>query len=139
MNYKKGTWIIIKNTNNEILFLKKRSNWLWTLPWWKIENWESNIDWAYRELKEETWIKDVKLRLFSCTRSFTNNQYWLETTYIWYVENNVEVLNKEIDIFEWYEFFKLDQLPDLEEIEKYDHVIIGQLKGEVEIKINHDI
>lgn len=86
MNYKNSTWIIIKNNKWEILFLKRKSNWLWTLPWWKTDEWESSIDCAYRELKEEAWIKNVELKLFSCTTSFTNNQYWKETTYIWKIE-----------------------------------------------------
>ena len=63
MSYKESTWIIIKNSNDEILFLKRKSNWLWTMPWWKVEKWESIIDWfdieELRNTKTSDWVLKI--------------------------------------------------------------------------------
>ena len=137
MNYHKSTWIIIQNKNKEILFLKRKSNWLWTLPWWKIEDWESDLDCAYRELEEETWITGIPLQIYSYNTSFTNNKHWLEAIYIWYIEDDTIIRNNEINIFEKIQFFHLENIPDLEAIEQYDHIIIEQLKGNIDRKLDY--
>jgi 8-oxo-dGTP diphosphatase len=39
----------------------------WELPWWHIEEWETSLYAAKRELYEETWINWVELK-FLCSR-----------------------------------------------------------------------
>lgn len=126
--YKQSSAVIIKNKVWDILFLKRKSNWLWTIPWWKLEEWENSIKCAKRELKEETGIENIELDFFSHTISFTNWIYWKETTYIWEVESISKIENIEKDIFSEIRFMNINKLPKLSEIEEYDHIIIDMLK-----------
>lgn len=126
--YKHASAVIIKNKVWDILFLKRKSNWLWTIPWWKLEEWENSIKCAKRELKEETWIENIELDFFSHTISYTNWIYWKETTYIWEVDNISKIKNIETDIFTEIRFMNINKLPKLSEIEEYDHIIVDMLK-----------
>jgi 8-oxo-dGTP pyrophosphatase MutT (NUDIX family) len=139
ISYREATWIIVRNKKWEILFLKRISNRLLTIPWWKKEANETSIECAYRELEEETGIKEISLELYTYTISFTNDIYWKETTYIWEVENDIKLINKESEIFSEMKFFNLNDLPDKKFIEKYDHIIIDQLKWLVARNLEHKI
>jgi ADP-ribose pyrophosphatase YjhB (NUDIX family) len=130
--YKNSTWIIIKNKLWEVLFLKRKSNWLWSFAWWKTEEWEDSLECAKRELAEETGIKNIDLDFYTYTISFTNWIYWKETSYIWYIDNNNVAKNLETDVFSELRFFNINKIPDLSEIETYDHDLIAMLKWKME-------
>ncbi len=131
IKYKKSTWILILNELWELLFLKRKSNWLWTTPGGKTDEWECSFDCAVRELKEETWIKNVELKFYTYTTSFTNWIHWQETSYIWYINDETEIKNAEEDIYSEIRFFDLNELPDFKEIEWYDYDLIMMLRWEM--------
>jgi 8-oxo-dGTP diphosphatase len=43
------------------VYVKHKDRTTWELPWWHKENWESMIEWAKRELFEETWVIDFDI------------------------------------------------------------------------------
>ena len=135
--YHDATWIIIKNKSHQVLFLKRKSSWFWTIPWWKTEEWENSLKCAIRELREETGINNLELDFYTYTSSYTNGKHWKETTYIWYINNENDVKNMEKEIFDEIKFFDLNNLPNIDQIEKYDHDIIMMLKWEKKRNLNN--
>ena len=77
----------------------------WELPWWHIENWETSLAAAKRELYEETWITWVELS-FLCSRKLQKLDK--EISYYWnvYITNTLELWQlpeseiEEVKIFE---------------------------------------
>ncbi len=138
INYKKASWVIIKNKNNEYLLFNKKKSGLWTFVGWKADDWEDYYDCAIRELEEEAWISWVVLELFTCTKSFHSNKHWIEKTFIWTVENDIQILNRETHVFNTYCFKKIEDFPPLHKFESYDHPIVWQLKWEEPRKLTHD-
>lgn len=126
--YKYWVWIIVKNNEWKILFMKRKSNWLWTIPWWKVEHWEDVLQSAYRELREETWIDNIKLDFFTYSISYTNWIYWKESTFIWWVDSNYKEKILEEENFSEIKFFDLDEINDYSGFEKYDYIILDMLK-----------
>ncbi len=56
----KWVWCLIENKKWEIWILEwKKINWKTLISWW-IEEKEKPIDWAKREIREETWYYDLK-------------------------------------------------------------------------------
>ena len=60
---RKGVGIVLLNQNNQIFVAKRidNPNDFWQMPQGGIDNGENPLQAAYRELKEETSIKSVKL------------------------------------------------------------------------------
>ena len=60
---RKGVGIALLNKNNKVFVAKRidNPNDFWQMPQGGIDNWENNLDAAYRELKEETSIKSVQI------------------------------------------------------------------------------
>ena len=51
-----AAWVIIKNTQWQILVLKTSYKETWEIPWWVTEKWESPAECAKREVLEEIWV-----------------------------------------------------------------------------------
>lgn len=79
----------------------------WELPWGHIENWETSLNSAKRELYEETWINWVDLE-FLCSRKLEMLEKWI--TYY----GNVYIVNVLL----------LWELPDseIEEISLFEEI-----------------
>ncbi len=110
INYKDSTWIVVKNSKWQILLWKKKSNGLFSFPWWKTEKWESPISCIKRELMEETWLELKNENLFSCNTSFSNWQDWKEHVYEMFLEDESLLKNIEKDKFEYWKFFDIDDV-----------------------------
>lgn len=57
---RQSTLVLVFNSQNQILLnMKKRGFWEWKYngAWGKVEWWETILEWAKRELEEETWVK----------------------------------------------------------------------------------
>ncbi len=59
-------YALIHNPKIDKYLVIEKSDWesfgdFW-LPWWTIENWESLLDWTLREVKEETWYKNLIIK-----------------------------------------------------------------------------
>jgi isoleucyl-tRNA synthetase len=128
---KPAVGLVIKNSKWEILLLKRRSSGLWAIPGGKIEDGETPLEAAKRELKEETGIVSENLTFVACNTSFQQGHTWNE--HVFEVAEAVEAFtNNEPEKFEELRFFALEDLPAMEEIETYEHTFIRQFKGELE-------
>lgn len=138
-NYREASWNIIRNEDWKILLWMK-TNWLFSFPWWKMENWEDHLSCAIRELKEETWIDSKELELFSCNFSQDKKwQYWKECSYILNVKNDINIINNEIETFKHWDFFSIEELKKLkeEEVEWHSFQVIRQILWEIPINEYH--
>lgn len=59
--YRISTKALILNEDKKILLVKE-DNWLWELPWWWLDFWESPQEGIKRELFEEMWINVVSIK-----------------------------------------------------------------------------
>ena len=136
--YKCWTWIIVKNLDWKILLWKKKSNWLYTFPGWKVECWENFLNTAIRELEEETWIKRQNLTYISNNYSSNYWDNWNEYIYETSVENDNEIINNESDKFEHWKFYDLDFIKNLEkeDLETHSYQVVQQLKWEKSFNIS---
>lgn len=138
-NIAEAVGIIVRNEDGKILYWKRKTNWLLTKPGWMLEEWETPLNWAIRELKEETWIEASNLELFSCTyntdpkRNIVVKNY----CYIINVKNDIKLINNESDKFESWDFYNIEKL-DNNLIESYQVVHLKQLKWELEIEKVHE-
>jgi len=130
--------VILKDKADKILFLKKKSSWLWTIPWWKVESWEDFLTWALRELKEEAWIEKITLDFFSHSISFSKWIYWKEATFIWVMEEHHKVKVTEKDIFSDIVYFHIDEIDSYDDFEPYDYIILDMLKWKKDRYLSFD-
>lgn len=129
---KDSTWIIIRNEDWKILFSRKISSSLYSIPWWKFDIWETSLECALRELEEETWIKLETLEIFSHNENFHSGFDWREYIYIADVKNDIKFWNPEPHKFEWWKFLDISEL-DYKEVESYEYKVLDQLKGLIPI------
>jgi len=112
-------WIIPvymnENWKKEFLLInQKTENWnFWWFPKWHAEKWETELESAKRELKEEVWISDInvdqnKFRLLEYNFKLEWTQYYKTVKYrIAYVNNKkTKIQEKELNKCERYEFDK---------------------------------
>lgn len=138
ISYQKSAGAIIQNNKEQYLILRKKKTWLWGFTWWKVEQWETYLECATRELYEEASIRWIELELFSCTTTFHNNTHWLEQTYIWQIDDNIKPIITETEVFSEYKFVWIEEFPPLEEFEWYAHCKVRQLKWEEPRKLTHN-
>ena len=63
-------WLVYDEKDGTIL-LNVYWNDKYTTPWWTIEEWETDLEWAIREIKEETWYNDFSfVAELACAQSF---------------------------------------------------------------------
>lgn len=104
--------------------------WWWLSAWWHVSSWETYLDSAKRELKEEIWV--------ICDLKFKDKFYWdrLEWDLKYWVNNNPSKKHHYFfeTIFEWhYDWdFKFDDW----EVDKIEFFSIKELKNIIE---NNDI
>lgn len=138
-DYRESSGIVIRNEDWKILYWKKKSNWLLTLPGWKQECWENPMNCIVRELEEETGIKGVIPELYTCNYSQNDWYKWKEHVYIIDVKNDIVFGNPEAHKFDSWEFYDLDYLDSLweDKIESHSYQVMKQLKWEKEINKFH--
>jgi leucyl-tRNA synthetase len=78
-------WLVYDERDGTILL-----NLCWdgkyTNPWWTIEEWETDLQWTIREIKEETWYNDFSfVAELACAQSF----YYVSRKETWR-ENNAK-------------------------------------------------
>ena len=68
----KRSWYgIVYDERDGTILLNKCWNGRYTNPWWTIEEWEAELEWTIRELKEETWYNDFSfVAELACAQSF---------------------------------------------------------------------
>ncbi len=106
----------------------------WELPWGHIEDWETSLDAAKRELYEETWITWVELS-FLCSRkldklenvvSYYGNVYIMNVKNLWKLpESEIEEVNffEEIPENLTYPFIQVDILNKAKEFFKTNKIL----------------
>ena len=63
-------WLVYDEKDGTIL-LNVYWNDKYATPWWTIEEWETDLEWAIREIKEETWYNDFSfVAELACVQSF---------------------------------------------------------------------
>lgn len=83
---------LISIKNNKILAVKRKKEpykGLYWLPWWHIEEWETQIEALKREIKEETNQIIWNIKYITAIFDNTNNIYLYSADIIW--ETNYEV------------------------------------------------
>ena len=112
---RQSTLVLVFNSQNQILLnMKKRGFWEWKYngAGGKVEWEETILEWAKRELEEETWVKATKEKfekrwLFHF--SFIDKPEWDQDVTLFVVKDyNWEVFETEEMRPEW---FNLDKIP----------------------------
>lgn len=69
---------ILLNKGQIVLIKKSRGpfEWMFDLPWGKIEHWENHEDSAIREINEEVWINDAKIIRLQNVYKYISNHEW---------------------------------------------------------------
>lgn len=63
-------WLVYDEKDGTIL-LNVYWNDKYATPWWTIEEWETDLQWTIREIKEETWYNDFSfVAELACAQSF---------------------------------------------------------------------
>lgn len=114
--------IIIKD--KRILLLKrwkdvKTAPNLWCLPWWHLEEWESNEQAVIREVKEEVGLDFIPERLY---KEVTENNMYFH--YIWQAKWKIIVDENESDWYWWFSYIEALQLPMMHRIKLTLHSLI---------------
>lgn len=78
---RKAVSAAIINENKEILLVKKRDSWI--LPWWKINEWESDLECLEREISEELNWADL----------YNTHLYW---SFIWKTPHRWDLLEARV-------------------------------------------
>ena len=68
----KRSWYgIVYDERDGTILLNRCWNGKYNNPWWTIEEWETELEWTIRELKEETWYNDFSfVAELACAQSF---------------------------------------------------------------------
>jgi len=107
--------ILRKDKNNwkkQILLVKRWSKTkafpnFWSLPWGKLENWETLEKTAIREVKEEINLVFTPKELF-----YTSEDSWFQLNrFLWTWEWSVKIKEDELN---WYWWFTYDEIVRLE-------------------------
>jgi ADP-ribose pyrophosphatase YjhB (NUDIX family) len=89
---------LISIKNNKILAVKRKKEpykGLYWLPWWHIEEWETQIEALKREIKEETNQVICNIKYITAIFDNTNNIHLYSADIIW--ETNYEVEDDWVD------------------------------------------
>ena len=92
------TKAIIFNQEWKILVQKRSDTGKWDLIWWKTEIPEKIEDAIIREIKEETWIEDVKnLKVIHVESSFLQktNRYFVLIIFTGETKSSISTISKE--------------------------------------------
>lgn len=101
------TWVygFVKFLDKIVVIKKSRwpFTWLYDLPGWKIEHWESHINSLKRELREELWLKESDYnieRLFTVEEDFIKHVWnWVEKDeHIIAIIYEINILNNDFDL-----------------------------------------
>ncbi len=106
-------WVLMENQEWQIWILEwKNDNWKTFISWW-IEKWEKAIEWAKREVKEETWYYDLSKKwsfiIISKNYHPPKDINFDATAYCFYFKLNslkkeeVDIKELKKHIFKWYE------------------------------------
>ena len=88
---------VIINEDKEILLVKKRDTWI--LPWWKPEEWESDLDCLDREISEElNWAKLKNIRFLGSFVWQTPHRWDMLEARVYFTELIVDVLKSSAEI-----------------------------------------
>ena len=68
----KRSWYgIVYDERDGTILLNRCWNGKYNNPWWTIEEWETELEWTIRDLKEETWYNDFSfVAELACAQSF---------------------------------------------------------------------
>lgn len=72
MIWRIGCTDVIATLENKIIILKQKQpgrDWYFSLPWGRLEKWETPLKWAKRELLEETWCSSKNWQKFQSWNS----------------------------------------------------------------------
>jgi 8-oxo-dGTP pyrophosphatase MutT (NUDIX family) len=98
MEFHFHTKAIIFNQEWKILVQKRSDTGKWDLIWWKTEIPEKIEDAIIREIKEETWIEDVKnLKVIHVESSFLQktNRYFVLIIFTGETKSSISTISKE--------------------------------------------
>lgn len=103
-------WILI-DEHKRILLIKRKYDKVsyanyWSLPSWKLDEWEDPKAWAIREVKEEVWLDFEIDRLFF-EETIRRNHY---LRYIWTYSWNICTQEEECDGYGWFNFEEVNKL-----------------------------
>jgi len=98
-------WFVYDERDGTIL-LNMYWNGKYATPWWTIEEWDTDLEWAIREIKEETWYNDFSfVAELACTQSFyyaPRKETWRENNakYFLFKLNSDSQQSKKLTEFE---------------------------------------
>jgi hypothetical protein len=88
----KTIWILLIKENAVLLVKNKGSSShilnTFGLPWWKLQEWETFIQCAIRELFEETWLNTSE-----------DNLFLLPTTYTQLISQKSKLINMNLKVY----------------------------------------
>lgn len=70
-----GCGVVVLNSTQEVLLLRRRDNGTWCFPGGKVEIGETPIASAYREVKEETGLEAIQIDFVEYIEPHSNNRY----------------------------------------------------------------
>lgn len=107
--------VVIKE--GKILLLQRKNtpwmDWYWSIPWWRLDIWESMTSWAIRELKEEVWIEVLHEDILFRWIVQHKDDRWERIYFIINLEKFYGTpKNMEPEMCSWVEWFDLNSLPE---------------------------
>ncbi len=70
-----GCGVVVLNSKQEVLLIRRRDNGTWCFPGGKVEIGETPMESAYREVKEETDLDAIQINFIEHTKPHGNNKY----------------------------------------------------------------
>lgn len=70
-----GCGVVVLNSKQEVLLIRRRDNGTWCFPGGKVEIGETPVASAYREVKEETGLDAIEINFVEYTKPHGDNKY----------------------------------------------------------------
>lgn len=71
----------------------------WAFFWWSIEEWETHIEWFFREAREELWIDMKDFPYIYIWENIQETEDKISHRYVYLIKTDLE--EKDFTVFEW--------------------------------------